>query len=98
MYGRIIKYYRLMRGLTQSELAEMVNVSEKTISSWEVDRTEPSMAYVEHLSVALDIPKSVLIGEELNKEQLSAKEIAVLTAYRESSKELRTAVEAILNV
>lgn len=98
MYGRIIRYYRKLRGITQAELAELINVSEKTISSWEVDRTEPNMEAVERLSVALEVPKSVLVGEELTPERLSSKEVAILLAYRTASKELRSAVEAVLKV
>lgn len=98
MYGRIIRYYRKLRGLTQAELASLINVSEKTISSWEVDRTEPNMEAVEHLSVVLEIPKSVLVGEELTPEKLSSKEMAILLAYRTASRELRSAVEAVLKV
>lgn len=98
MYGRVIKYYRKLRGFTQAELAEMINVSEKTISSWEVDRTEPNMEAVELLSKALDAPKSELVGEELTTEKLSAKEIALLLAYRSASKEIRSAVEAVLKI
>lgn len=98
MYGHIIKYYRKLRGFTQAELADMINVSEKTISSWEVDRTEPNMEAVELLSKALDAPKSELVGEKLTTEQLSAKEIALLLAYRSASKVIRQAVEAVLQI
>lgn len=98
MYGHIIKYYRKLRGFTQAELAQMINVSEKTISSWEVDRTEPNMEAVELLSKALDAPKSELVGERLTTEQLSAKEMALLLAYRSSTKVIREAIEAILKI
>ena len=43
MYGKIIRFYRKARGLTQTQLADMISVSDKTVSSWEVDRTEPDM-------------------------------------------------------
>ena len=98
MYGRVIRYYRKLRGYTQASLADEIHVSEKTISSWEVDRTEPNMESVERLSVALEVPKSVLVGEELTPEKLSAKEIAVLIAYRTASKEIRSAVDAVLKI
>ncbi len=98
MYGRIIRYYRKLRGLTQSELAELINVSEKTISSWEVDRTEPNMEAVENLSVALGVSKSELVGEEMTEERLSQRELAVLLAYRNASGDTRAAVEAILRI
>lgn len=98
MYGKIIRQYRRARGYTQKELAEIMHVSEKTISSWEVDRTEPNMGDIELLADCLDVQKSVLVGEELTEEKLSAKEMAILSAYRLASKDTRTAVEAILKV
>ena len=98
MYGRIIRQYRMARGFTQKELADMMHVSEKTISSWEVDRTEPNIGNIEALAVCFGVKKSVLIGEELTEQNLSAKEMALLTAYRLASKDTRTAVEAILKV
>lgn len=98
MYGRIIRQYRMARGFTQKELAYMMHVSEKTISSWEVDRTEPNIGNIEALAVCLGVKKSALIGEELTEQNLSAKEMALLTAYRLASKDTRSAVEAILKV
>ena len=98
MYGKIIKYYRCLRGLTQAQLADEINVSEKTISSWEVNRTQPNMEGIESLSLALGVPKSKLVGEELTSEKLSATELALLTAYRCASKDTRAAVDAILRI
>ena len=98
MYGKIIRFYRKARGLTQTQLADMISVSDKTVSSWEVDRTEPDMKAVENLSAALGVPKSELVGEELTPERLTAKEMTILTAYRAASKEIRSAVEAVLGV
>ncbi|WP_238786633.1 helix-turn-helix transcriptional regulator [Vagococcus coleopterorum] len=37
--GKKIKSERQARGLTQQQLAEKLNVSDKTISSWETGRT-----------------------------------------------------------
>jgi len=98
MYGNIIRRFRELRGFTQCQLGELVNVSGKTVSSWEVDRTEPNMGDIERLSVALGVPKSVLVGEELTTDKMSAKEFEILTAYRNASKDIRSAVEAVLNV
>lgn len=98
MYGRIIRHYRKIRGLTQKDLARLVDVSPKTISSWEVDRTEPDMKAIERLSVALGVTKSELVGEELSFEKLSANEVDLLLAYRSASKEIRAAAEAVLKI
>lgn len=44
--GKNIKKYRKLCNLTQNELADKLEVSNKTVSSWEIDRTEPTMKYV----------------------------------------------------
>lgn len=42
-FGNKLKSYRTKFELTQDELAERIGVSQKTISSWEVGRSEPTM-------------------------------------------------------
>ena len=49
--------------MSQTELAEAIHVKRQTISSWEVNRTEPDMGMVEDLAKALNCRKSDLIGE-----------------------------------
>lgn len=61
--GKNIKKLRLLNGLTQNELAFKLKVSNKTISSWEIDRTEPNMGMIEKLSNYLGCEKSELIGD-----------------------------------
>ena len=53
---------RTARGLTQKDLAIKLNVSDRTISSWEAGRTEPNMGMIEELSKVLNCRKSDLIG------------------------------------
>lgn len=63
MVGDNIRKIRLKRGLTQAQLADRCNVSEKTVSSWEVGRTEPSMTYIEMIASVLTCQKSELLGD-----------------------------------
>ena len=41
--GEKIKIIRISNKLKQSELADILHISEKTISSWENDRTTPDL-------------------------------------------------------
>ena len=50
MVGDKIKEYRMLRGMTQGELANRLHVRQNTISSWEVGRTEPNMGMIERLA------------------------------------------------
>ena len=60
--GDNIKRLREARNLKQSDLADMLGVSDKTISSWEINRTEPKMGMVEKISIALNCKKTDIIG------------------------------------
>lgn len=62
--GSNIKKWREIRNLKQSELAEMIGVSDKTVSSWEINRTEPKMGMVEKISAALNCKKTDIIGTD----------------------------------
>ena len=59
--GINIKRLREQRGLSQDDLGELLGVSGKTISSWEIGRTEPNMGKVEELSNVLNVQISDLI-------------------------------------
>lgn len=63
--GRKLKEARQMRGLTQENAAEKLNVSRQTISNWETEKFYPDILYVLQLSdlyqVSLD---ELLKGDE----------------------------------
>lgn len=50
-----LKKYRKQNDLTQRELALKLNVSDKTISSWETGRTYPDISLLINLSSILDV-------------------------------------------
>lgn len=66
--GNNIKKWREFRNLKQTELAEMIGVSDKTVSSWEINRTEPKMGMVEKICAALNCKKTDIIGENIAEE------------------------------
>ena len=49
-----LKYYRTINDMKQEELANKIGVSQKTISSWETGRSEPTMREVTKLCKTLD--------------------------------------------
>ena len=59
----IIYTYRKMAGLSQEELARMLQVSQATISQWERGILRPRWAHLYLLSRALRIPLSQLVRE-----------------------------------
>ena len=62
--GDNIKKMRELRGLKQSDLAEILNISDKTVSSWEINRTEPKMGMIEKICKALNCKKTDIIGDD----------------------------------
>jgi len=56
-----IKRVRIEKHMEQKDLADKLNVSNKTVSSWECGRTEPRMGMIEKLCQALGCTKADLI-------------------------------------
>lgn len=59
--GQRIKVLRKKKGITQLDLANKLFVTDKTISSWESNRTEPGLELLVKLSDLLDCSVGYLI-------------------------------------
>ncbi|MDD7758804.1 MAG: helix-turn-helix transcriptional regulator [Aerococcus suis] len=64
MFGERLKYFRKSQGMTQKELAKSLNVSQPTIGSWEVGRTEPSQEMQRKIARIFDISLNTLLGDD----------------------------------
>lgn len=60
--GENIKKYRNLNNMSQSELSKRLGVSDKTVSSWEINRTEPKMGTIEKMCAIFNCSKSDLLG------------------------------------
>lgn len=96
MIGDNIKKIREEKGLSQKDLADKLFVSDKTISSWEINRTEPKMGMIEAICIALQCQKSDIIGGD-SQMKLSPHERAVIIAYRQN-KGMQEAVDKLLGI
>ena len=65
-FGQRIKYLRIKNGMTQKVLANNLHVSGKTVSSWELSRTEPDIASIIKLSILFRISLDYLLIGEIN--------------------------------
>lgn len=63
--GNIIRRLREERGITQKELAEIISVSDKTISKWETNRGLPDIGVIEELAKALRVSLPELLTGDL---------------------------------
>lgn len=59
-----IKLLRLTKGLTQKELADIVGVSDKAVSTWESGSKEPRMGTIQVIADHFGILKSDLIEDD----------------------------------
>lgn len=59
-----IKKARKEKGLTQTELAEKVGVTQGNLSAWETDRWKPDMNSLKKLCEALNCSSDYLLGQE----------------------------------
>ena len=62
--GTMIKRLRENRKITQQQLAEKMNVSDKAISKWETGRGYPDISLIEPLSAALGVSVIELFAGE----------------------------------
>lgn len=65
--GRLIAELRKKQGLTQQQLADKLNLSNKTISKWESGSGGPDISNLSVLAEVLEISVDELLNGELNK-------------------------------
>lgn len=62
--GANIRKVRESRGISQKEVAEALNVKSATVSSWEVDRTEPKMEHFVKMADLFNVTIDGLVNGE----------------------------------
>ena len=62
--GKFIATLRKAKGLTQDELGELLHVSGKTISSWEIDRSSPDISMIPVIADIFDVTCDELLAGE----------------------------------
>ena len=65
--GRLIAELRKKQGLTQQQLADKLNLSNKTISKWESGSGSPDISNLSVLAEALEISVDELLNGELSQ-------------------------------
>ena len=71
--GQTIKRLREDKGITQTQLAEKIGVSSKTVSKWETSKGLPDITLIEPLSQALDVSVMELMsGDTVINKNLSS--------------------------
>lgn len=79
--GQLIRQLRTEKGLTQEALAEMLHVSNKTISKWECGNGCPEVSLFPALSTALEVDFSALFSGNLEEKQKNSGNFKHLKFY-----------------
>lgn len=70
-FGKFISELRKEKGMTQLQLAEKLNVTDKAVSRWETGKNFPDIEIFEDLSKILEVSVSELLeGKRIEKEEL----------------------------
>lgn len=68
--GSNIKALREARNITQKELADIIGVSDKAVSTWELDIKTPRMGSIQKIADYFNVKKSDIIEESLIREKI----------------------------
>lgn len=79
--GKLIEHLRKEKGLTQKEVAEQLNISNKTVSKWECGKGAPDASLWEGLSAILGADILKLLQGELNPNRLDIGKIENIRFY-----------------
>ena len=78
--GKFISDMRKQQGLTQKQLAEQLNVTDKTVSKWETGYRLPDASILPELSSVLKVDiNELLAGEKFSTQEFSPEEYAQKT-------------------
>lgn len=73
--GQFIALKRKEKNLTQGQLAEILNISNKTISKWETGKSMPDYSLINPLCEALDVTVSELLEGQKSYESINEKQL-----------------------
>ena len=73
--GQFIALKRKEKNLTQGQLAEMLNISNKTISKWETGKSMPDYSLINPLCEALDVTVSELLEGQASYNSMNEKQL-----------------------
>jgi DNA-binding XRE family transcriptional regulator len=63
-FGQILKGLRGKAGMTQQELADLAQTTQRAVSFWEADRRDPSLTNLQRLCAALGVTCDVFFASE----------------------------------
>ena len=95
MKKNVLKNLRENQELSQRELAEILGVSQQTVASWEVSRTEPNHDILQKIADLFNVSTDYLLGREVAGASISEEEKRLLSDYQSLNAEGK---QTLLNV
>lgn len=86
MFGENLKKFRNNKGLSQIKLSKLLNVSQQTVGSWEINRTSPDPEMIKKISEILDVSADKLLG--LDKKTLTVNSDRIDTKVQSDNQEI----------
>lgn len=96
MKKNCLKELRTGQGISQKDLAEKLGVSQQTIASWEVDRTEPSNDFLKSIADFFEVSADYLLGRPTSF-SLPRNEQRLLTDYNSLTAEGKQTLQNVLS-
>ena len=94
-YGEVIRSNRVRMGLSQPQLASILDTSKNYVSNWEMGRARPDMNIVPTLCAALGITISEFFGVHGDTNQMTERERQHMENYILLGEHDRAAVDAL---
>jgi transcriptional regulator with XRE-family HTH domain len=93
-----LRELRLLKGLKQSELAQLLGVSANTVSGWENGYNEMDYNTLKTASQIFDVSIDYLIENDYDLKPLNDREQEILNIYRNLSHRSRSLFIKIINL
>ena len=101
LIGKFIAEQRKQKGLTQKELAEKLNVTDKAVSKWETGKGDPDIEILESLSELFCVSINDILSGEIvpqeNKEKEADKNLVEEIKNTKSAKQKGKIIALVLS-
>ncbi|MCD8029078.1 MAG: helix-turn-helix domain-containing protein [Erysipelotrichaceae bacterium] len=96
--GEFLKELRNEKGLTQEQLAEYFNVSNRSVSRWENGYNMPDLSMLVELSHFYNVDMSEIINGERKSKMMNDERTQLISDYAENEKEVLLKRMRIINI